>query len=99
MSSRQFIEWLGPLAGVVLVGGWVLAVVAFLVIGTETCSTVEVPLAGQIEACTDTSATAVILLTVIGFGATLGALFLWALRYVLASLEAIAENTRGGRGR
>jgi len=99
MTSKQFLEWLGPLAGVVLVGGWVLAVVAFLVIGTETCSTVQVPLAGPIEACTDTSASAVILLTVIGFGATVAAVFLVAVRYLLASLQAIGENTRGGKGR
>jgi hypothetical protein len=94
MALNRFVEWLLPLAVVVLIGGWALAVVAFFVIGSETCTTVEVPLAGPIEACTDTRATAVILLTVIGFGATISAVFLVGLRYLLGSLEAIEENTR-----
>lgn len=94
MNSRTFADWLGPLAWLVLVGGWVLAVIAFFAIGTETCTTVEVPLAGLIEACTDTTAQSVILLVVIGFGATIGSLFLWALRHLLAVLSEIETNTR-----
>jgi hypothetical protein len=84
------------LSAAVFVGGWALAVVAFFVIGTETCSTVQVPLAGDIEACQDTTATAVILLTVIGFGATVGSLFLLGLRNMLLTLAEIEKNTRKG---
>jgi hypothetical protein len=94
MNARSFAKLLGPLALLVLVGGWVLAIVAFFVVGTETCSTVEVPIAGAVEACQDTTPSAVILLTVIGFGATVGSLFLWALRHMLLALAAIEENTR-----
>jgi hypothetical protein len=94
MDIRRFSEWLNPLAWAVLVGGWVLGVVAFFAIGSETCSTVNAPLVGLIEACTDTTAQSVILLVVIGFGATIGSLFLWALRHVLATLSAIEANTR-----
>jgi len=98
MSARTFIQWLGPIAVIVLVGGWVLAVIAFFAIGKETCTTVEVPLAGAIEACTDTQATAVVLLTVIGFVATIGALFLLGLRFLLVLMEEIEANTRRNRG-
>jgi hypothetical protein len=94
MTARDFARWLLPLAGLVLVGGWVLAVVAFIAIGTETCTTVAVPLAGEVEACTDTSATSVVLLVVIGFAATVGSLFLFALRFLLLTLAAIEDNTR-----
>lgn len=94
MSARDYARWLGPLAAAVLVGGWVLAVVGFLAIGTETCTTVPVPLAGPIEACTDTAATSVVLLMVVGFGATVGSLFLLALRFLLMTLADIADNTR-----
>jgi hypothetical protein len=97
MNARSFADLLAPLALLVLVGGWVLAVVAFFVVGTETCSTVEVPIAGVVEACQDTTPSAVILLTVIGFGATVGSLFLWALRHMLLALNQIEENTRSGR--
>ena len=94
MSARDYARWLGPLSAAVFVGGWVLAVVAFLVIGSETCTTVGVPLAGPIEACTDTAATSVVLLVVIGFAATVGSLFLFALRFLLLTLADIADNTR-----
>lgn len=93
MTASDFTRWLGPLALVVLIGGWVLAVVAFLAVGSETCTTVQVPVAGPIEACTDTRATAVILLSVIGFGATVSAVFLLGLRYLLGSLNEIEANT------
>lgn len=93
MDARAFVNLLGPLAILVLMGGWVLAVVAFLVVGTETCSEVTVPVVGVIKACQDTTAEAVILLTVVGFGATVGSLFLWALRHILVVLSDIAENT------
>jgi len=94
MDSRTFADWLSPLAWLVLGGGWVVAVIAFFAIGTETCTTVEVPLAGPIEACTDTTAQSVILLVVIGFGATIGSLFLWALRHLMAVLGEIETNTK-----
>jgi hypothetical protein len=68
--------------------------VAFLVIGSETCTTVAVPLAGPIEACTDTAATSVVLLVVIGFAATVGSLFLFALRFLLLTMADIEDNTR-----
>ena len=71
--------------------------VAFLVVGTETCSEVTVPLVGVVKACQDTTAEAVILLTVVGFGATVGSLFLWALRHVLVVLNQIEENTSARR--
>ncbi len=94
MDARSFAQWLNPLAWLVLVGGWGLAVIAFLAIGTETCTTVVVPLAGLIEACTDTTASAVVLLVVTGFGATIGSLFLFALRRLLTVLAEIEKNTR-----
>ena len=97
MDARAFGNLLGLLALSVLVGGWVLAVVAFLVVGTETCSEVTVPLVGVVKACQDTTAEAVILLTVVGFGATVGSLFLWALRHVLVVLNQIEENTSSQR--
>ena len=99
VTIRDFAGWLAPLAVIVCVGGWVLAVIAFLAIGSETCTTVQVPVAGPIRACTDTSATSVVLLTVIGFGATLGALFLFGLRYLLGVLADIEANTRSGGSR
>jgi len=94
MNARSYAGILAPLALGLLVGGWVLAVVAFFAVGTETCTTVTVPLAGPIEACTDTSATAVVLLAMIGFGSTLGSIFLLGLRYALQALAHIEENTR-----
>ncbi|MGH2405999.1 MAG: hypothetical protein ACRDGN_16295, partial [bacterium] len=60
-------------------------------------SEVTVPVVGVVKACQDTTPNAVILLTVIGFGATVGSLFLWALRHVLVVLTQIAENTAGKR--
>ena len=97
MDARAFVNLLGPLAILVLMGGWVLAVIAFLVVGTETCSEVAVPVVGVVKACQDTTAEAVILLTVVGFGATVGSLFLWALRHVLMVLSQIEENTSAHR--
>ena len=94
MTARDYARWLTPLGFVVLVGGWILAVVAFVAIGTETCTTVAVPLAGEVEACTDTSATSVVLLVVIGFAATVGSMFLLGLRFMLQALYKIEENTR-----
>ena len=94
MDARTFAGWLNPLAWLVLVGGWILAVIAFLVIGTESCATVQIPLAGPIDVCQDTTGQAVILFTVIGFGATIGSLFLWTLRHLLAVLGGIEANTR-----
>jgi len=98
VTAREYARWLGPAAVIVFAGGWILAVVAFLAIGTETCTTVAVPLAGDVEACTDTSATSVVLLVVIGFAATVGSLFLAALRYLIDTLAEIEENTRGRSG-
>jgi len=97
MNARSFADLLWPVGWAILVGGWVLAVVAFLVVGTETCSSVTVPVVGVVEACQDTTPSAVILLTVIGFGATVGSLFLWALRHLLVVLNEIEENTRSRR--
>jgi hypothetical protein len=94
MSARDYARWLAPLSVAVFVGGWVLGVVAYLAIGTETCTTVAVPLAGPIEACTDTAATSVVLLVVIGFAATVGSLLLFALRFLLLTLADIEDNTR-----
>jgi hypothetical protein len=54
---------------------------------------VTVPVVGVVKACQATTAEAVILLTVVGFGATVGSLFLWALRHVLVVLNQIEENT------
>ena len=99
MTSRQFIDWLGPIAAIVFIGGWILAVAAYIAVGDETCTTTNLGIAGQVVTCTDTTAVSVILVMVVGFGATLGSLFLFGLRYLLASLQAIEENTRGGKGR
>jgi len=94
MTARNYARWLGPLAGLVLVGGWILAAVAFVAIGTETCTDVVVPLAGDVQACTDTTTSSVVLTVVIGFAATVGSLFLFALRFLLITLSDIADNTR-----
>jgi hypothetical protein len=96
MTAASYTSLLRPLAALVLVGGWVLAVVAFFVIGTQSCANVQVPLAGPLEACQDTTANAVIMLTVIGFAATVGSLFLLALHYLLQTLGEIETNTRKG---
>ena len=77
-------------------GGWVLAIVAFLVIGTESCADVQVPLAGALRVCQDTTSSAVILLTVIGFAATVGSFFLLGVRFLLLALADIEQNTRKG---
>lgn len=94
MRAGDFSNLLALLAWVVLIGGWVLAIAAFLIIGNENCARVEVPLAGGIEVCQDTTAQSVILLAVVGFGATIGSLFLWALRYLITVLDQIESNTR-----
>jgi hypothetical protein len=96
MNPASYTRLLVPLAGLVFVGGWVLAVVAFFVIGTETCAQVQIPLAGSIEVCQDTTANAVILLTVIGFAATVGSMFLLGLHFMLRTLGDIESNTRKG---
>lgn len=94
MNASTFARLLGPLSAAVFVGGWILAVAAFFVIGTESCAAVQIPLAGSIEVCQDTTASAVVLLTVIGFAATVGSLFLLALRHMLITLAEIEANTR-----
>jgi hypothetical protein len=94
MTASNFMRWLGPLALVVFIGGWVLAIVAYFAVGTETCSDVNLGIVGQVRACTDTGPTQVVLASVIGFGATISAIFLWGLRYLLTVLEAIEANTR-----
>ena len=97
MNVRSFADLLVPLAWAVLIGGWVLAIAAFVAIGTESCTKVTVPVAGVLEACQDTTAGAVIMLTVIGFVATVGSLFLWGLRHLLTVLVDLEENTRSRR--
>jgi hypothetical protein len=94
MTASNFMQWLGPLALVVFVGGWALAIVAYFAVGAETCSDVNLGIAGQVKACTDTGPTQVILASVIGFGATISSIFLWGLRYLLTVLEGIEANTR-----
>jgi hypothetical protein len=94
MTASRFTQWLGTLAAIVFVGGWALAIVAFFAVGSETCSDVNLGIAGRVRACTDTGPTQVILASVIGFGATISAIFLWSLRYLLGVLETIEENTR-----
>ncbi len=96
MTTESYTRMLKPLAALVFVGGWVLAIVAFFVIGTQSCADVQVPLAGTLQACQDTTANAVVLLTVIGFAATVGSLFLLAMHFLLATLNDIESNTRKG---
>jgi len=93
MDARGFAGLLGPLAAGVLVVGWILAVASFFVIGTETCSNVNLGIAGRAEVCTDTTSSAVILFTTIGFAATVGSFFLFALRFMLLVLDDIRVNT------
>lgn len=93
MDARRFAGLLWPIALSVLIGGWALAVVAFFVIGTETCTALNLGIAGRAEVCQDTTAGAVILLTVIGFAATVGSMFLLALRFMLLVLDDIKTNT------
>lgn len=94
MNAASYTRLLIPLAVLVFVGGWVLAVVALFVIGTETCADVQVPLAGSLKVCQDTTSNAVILLTVIGFAATVGSMFLLGLHFMLSTLTDIESNTR-----
>jgi hypothetical protein len=95
VSAREFARWLVPIGWIVLVGGWAVAIVSFFAIGTETCTMVDVPIVGgAVEACTDTTTSAVTLTVVVGFAATLGSVFLWALRYMLLAMESVADNTR-----
>ncbi len=96
MTAAGYTRLLLPLSALVFVGGWVLAGVAFFVIGTQTCANVQVPLAGTLQVCQDTTSNAVILLTVIGFAATVGSLFLVGLHFLLLTLEGIESNTRKG---
>jgi hypothetical protein len=96
MNPASYTRLLVPLAALVFVGGWVLAGVTFFVIGTESCAHVQVPLAGQLEVCQDTTSNAVIMLTVIGFAATVGSLFLLGLHFMLGTLADIESNTRKG---
>jgi hypothetical protein len=96
MTAAGYTRLLVPLAALVFVGGWVLAAVAFFVIGTRTCAAVQVPLAGTLQVCQDTTSNAVIMLTVIGFAATVGSLFLIGLHFLLLTLEGIESNTRKG---
>ena len=96
MTPASYARLLVPLAVLVFIGGWALAVVAFFVIGTETCAQVQVPLAGQLNVCQDTTSNAVILLTVIGFAATVGSLFLLALHFILRTLSGI--ESKHGKG-
>ena len=98
MSSSSFVQWLAPIAAVVFVGGWVLAIVAYIAVGDQTCTTTNIPLAGPIETCTDTTAVSVILVMIVGFASTLGSLMLLGLRFMLGTLDSIDENTRRGRG-
>jgi hypothetical protein len=98
MEAKPFAGLLAPLAALVFVAGWVLAVAAFFVIGTETCAQVNLGIAGRVEVCQDTTSSAVILLTVIGFAASVGSLFLLALRYVILAMAGIEENTRNRPG-
>lgn len=94
MTTEQFARLLGPAAVAVFIVGWVLAVASFFVIGTETCAETSVPLAGDLTVCQDTTSSAVILVTAIGFAATVGSMFLLALRYVIVVLRDIEANTR-----
>ena len=96
MTAASYTSLLKLLAALVFAGGWALAIVAFFVIGTQSCANVQVPLAGTLQACQDTTANAVIMLTVIGFSATVGSLFLLAMHYLLLTLADIESNTRKG---
>ena len=98
MNTSSFVQWLGPIAAVVFVGGWVLAIVAYIAVGDQTCTTTNIPLAGPIETCTDTTAVSVILVMIVGFASTLGSLMLLGLRFMLGTLDSIDENTRRERG-
>lgn len=91
MTTERYAQLLIPLAAAVFIGGWILAVVSYLVIGTETCAVVPVPLVGELEACQDTTSSAVILLVVVGFVGTMCSLLLLSMHFVL---RAIAENRR-----
>lgn len=92
MTSARFAGLLAPLSAAVFGGGWTLAVVAFFVIGTETCADVQVPLAGSLEVCQDTTASTVLVLAVIGFLATIGSLVLLGMRFLLLTIADIGQN-------
>jgi predicted secreted protein len=94
MTPASYTRLLVPLAALVFFGGWVLAVVAYLVIGTETCADVQVPIAGTLQVCQDTTSSAVVMLTTIGFSATVGSMFLLGLHFMLRTLAEIESNTR-----
>lgn len=88
---------LRPIAALVFVGGWVMAIAAYFIIGTETCATTDVPLVGAIETCTDTTSTVIVIVVAIGFAATVGSLALLVLSHVVDSLREIEANTRKER--
>ncbi len=90
-DARAYAQLLGPLSALVFVGGWILAVVAFFVIGTDTCAEVVLPLAGGVEVCQDTTASTVLVVAVIGFMATIGGMVLLGMRFLLL---AVAEQTQ-----
>ena len=96
MTVAGYTRLLVPLAVLVFIGGWVLAGVAFFVIGTRTCAAVQVPLAGTLQVCQDTTSNAVIMLTVIGFAANVGSLFLLGLNFLLLTLYGVESNTSTG---
>jgi hypothetical protein len=87
---------LRPVAALVFVAGWAVAIISFFAIGTETCVTTQVPLVGGIETCQDTTSTAIIIVVAIGFGSTIAAVLLFALSHVLSVIEGIEANTRRG---
>lgn len=86
------------MAAVVFVGGWALAVVAYIAVGNETCSTTVIPIAGPVQTCTDTTAVSVMLVLIVGFASTLGSVMLLGLRFIVGTLDAIEKNARRGRG-
>lgn len=97
VTPEQAARLLRPAAAIVFIGGWIAAIASFFIIGTETCVTTDIPLVGGVETCQDTTATAVVIVGAIGFGATCCAVVLWAISHVLVVLNDISANTRHGR--
>ena len=97
MNARSFADLLSLLALVVLIGGWVLAIVLSSSSAQRRVQRWKCQSPASSRPRQDTTPSAVILLTVIGFGATVGSLFIWALRYILVALNQIEENTRSER--
>lgn len=87
MDNASFTRLLGPLSVAVFVGGWILAIASYFIVGTETCATVPVPLVGELEACQDTSATAILLVIIVGFVATVSATLLFAMHLILTAVN------------